>query len=490
MTTELDEVAETVETLRDGFETLFVRGVAASSASDRKGLAARAEAWERMGAQHVASRARAALAAVDADSRDAQAKLLGAYTSLHSFERLLSLDVARETWDRYLASDSSPPPEDLAPALTPLPDVPPIDDPKGAAALLDDLVKVTEDLVRTGLTSATAATRAKLDASFKESSRRRLLRVGASLRYVNEEVGRFLADDGSFTARRYSFFLHRSWLLARGARRALDRGDATLFASLVGGAGAAPRPVGELDVIALGVAKRVLSNACTFDVRLRVTDATDRTLVGQSLVFSLVFARKLDVPPEAYLLLPQAQKYVPRVFREHAVLRITDAALLPGRLVLGPKSTVTQTSAAPFTSWTDHYGWDARHAHKARARVVAHRPSPLDLPVEMHEEMIVRDWQLERVAGRSTTEKEVFTLRAAGLTLDATVPTEAKELASRLLEASKKKKRPPLFGTVHYELGRVVFLPLALLHDDGPDHITLSNESFSLTKLLGTLDLK
>jgi hypothetical protein len=107
----------------------------------------------------------------------------------------------------------------------------------------------------------------------------------------------------------------------------------------------------------------------------------------------------------------------------------------------------------------------------------------------MQDEVIVRDWQVDPAPLRSAADKEVYALRAGGVVMDATIPKDASELKEAFLAAAKKKERAPLFGTVHYEVGRVVLLPISLLYDEGPAHITLSNATVSMTTLLGSLDL-
>jgi hypothetical protein len=514
---ELEEVGRTADALRTDIESLFVRGLATSGAGERRGLVARTEEWERVGAHFVASKLRVAIRAAEADARDAPHALLSAYTSLHAFERVLSLEVAARAWTRFLAeqepdaetesaagSDEGAPPVAEAAAKN----APALDDPKGAAALAAELAKVVEDLVRTGLTSATSATRTKLDAAFKEASKRKLLRLGASLRYVNEEVGRFLADDGTFTARRYAFFLHRSWLLAKGLGVAITKGDARLTGLLAAGVGSAPEPVkGPLEVVTLGISKRVAASACGFDFRLRVVNAKDAALVGKSLVWSVVFARKAGVPAEAYLHLPQPQKFTPKIFRDANVVVVNGCAILGdgrggGRLMLGQTSTVTV--GKPFADWGAHRSWDRRGA---LARVKAHAPSPLDLAVEMVEEVVFDAWDLRDLGPTSAT------VVCGGLTTSVTFPAgdEGKDLRERLEAAAKKKKnRPALFGTVHYEAGQLVLQPLSLLGSPGapanpgnpgkaghavsavaaaPEHLTLSNENINLSALLGSLDI-
>lgn len=495
MSAQLEEVGRTADAIRSDIETAFVRGLATSNKSDRRGLEARTEEWERVGAHHVATKLRAALRAADADAKDAPNKFLSAYTSLHAFERVLSLEVARGAWASFLAQgqatredddDSDTPKSKAAPVEAPAALPPPLEDPKGAVELLGELTKLVEDLVRTGLTSASQATRARLDHAFKEASRRKLLRLGASLRYVNEEIGRFLAEDGTFAARRYSFFLHRCWLLAKGTHVAIGKKDARLVGSLTLGVASAPKPVGALEVVTLGVQKRASSAACSFDFRLRVVKSARASLVGQALVYSLVFARKAGVPPEAYLHLPQPQKFAPKILIGKTKVTISEAAVLEdgrggGRLVLGPKSTMS--TGADYDAWSSHYRWDP---DRAADRVEAHVPTPLDLAVEMQEEIVLDDWTLAPAPDGG------LRIQTPGLSFSATLPSgeEGQRLKKTLEVAAKKKKnRPSLLGAVHYEFGQLVLAPISLLDADGPEHILLSDENINLSALLGSLNL-
>ena len=496
MTLQLEEVGATADAIRADLESAFVRGLSTSTKADRRMLEARTEEWERVGAHHVATRLRAALRAADADTKDAPHAFLSAYTSLHAFERVLSLEVARNAWAAYGSFHA----EDAVVATTKeanhgrVPEATPesprkqeatLDDPQGAANLLDELSRLVEDLVRTGLTSATKATTTRLDSAFKEASRRKLLRLGASLRYVLEEVNRFIADDGTFAARRYSFFLHRSWLLAKGIRLGVSKGDARLVGSLTVGVGSTPQPCGRLELVTVGVGKRVAAAACSFDFRLRVLKSETPDLVGKSLVFSLVFAKKPDVPAEAYLHLPQPQKFATKLLSDKTEIVVTHALRIAddrggGRLLLGPKSTVT--AGSEHANWAAHFTWDpAGIATRARGHV----PSPLDLAVELQEEIVLEDWALE-------PKNDTFlVVRTPGLALHVALPPgeEGKTLHERLMSGARKKTRPRLFGTLHYEFGRIMLSPFSFLTNEGPEHLTLSNDKINLSSLLGTLNI-
>jgi hypothetical protein len=505
----LEEVGQEADTLRTELEQLYVRGLASSSAADWKKLASIAEQWERIGAGHIASCLTAALRAADAGSKDAPRALLSAHTSLHVFERVLSLEAAAEAWAACVAAQEDTEEADAAPAASPAPAVkppaaaPPIEDPKGALALLEELSRAVEDLVRTGIPVATEATRAKIDASFKEASRRKFLRLGPSLRYVNDDVGRYLASDPQFSIRRFSFFLHRSWLLARGMVKAIrDKNDA-LFASLAAAPSTAPRLVKSIEVVTLGVLKRTVASAYTFEFKLRIVGAAEPELVGRSLTYSLVFARKAegkakDLPAEAYLHLSQPQKFMPRVFRQDKVVKLTDAALMfdergGGRLALGPKSTVTEGGS--HTDWQPLFLFAPGAALE---RVKRHTPGPLDLAVELQEEVVISGATMSEQPIKTGDGRRIFALGGAdGLSFDAVIPDgpDGEELLPRLRAALKQADKPLLYGITYYEFGRMMLLPLSLLSTskkksakgDGPEHLMMSDKTFDVSALVGNL---
>jgi hypothetical protein len=472
----------------------------------------------RDGMTHVAARLRAMLQAVGGDAATAPAALLSAWTSVHVFERVLSLEVAAAAWARAIAQrdgggddggddgdddggdddsvEADDDPGDRAAVAAPAAPLAittlPAAEQKKLVALLDELAFAIEDLVRTGLTSATDATRQKLDVSFKEASRMKLLRLGASLRYVNEEVGRFLAHADSFSAKRLVFFAHRSWLLARGIGLALRERNDLVLARLLMQSARAPVPVKSIAVVTLGVYTRSVQTACTFDFRLRVVKADDPTLVGRALVLGLVFGRKsTEVTAEAFLHLPQPQQFEPIVFTEPRVVTITASAIAldergGGRLLLGPKATVTLGKA--------HKQWAPLLAFAMEpllARIRAQPITPLDLPVEVQDEVVLRDWTCAEDLARATVERRVFTVHAHGLAFDAVIPADGSgaPLAARFEACATAAANPPLYGLVHYEHGRLVLSPLATVADDGPTHLMLSGEKLDLTKLLGTLQL-
>jgi hypothetical protein len=107
------------------------------------------------------------------------------------------------------------------------------DDQRKLPRLLDDVSRAVEELLLTGLTTASEATRQTLDVSFREVARMRLLRLGSTLRAANEELGRFTAKDPNFSQKRLTFFLNRAWMLCRGLSRALSDDNQAEFDRLL-----------------------------------------------------------------------------------------------------------------------------------------------------------------------------------------------------------------------------------------------------------------
>ncbi|HWU86799.1 MAG TPA: hypothetical protein VN253_05975 [Kofleriaceae bacterium] len=495
------EIVGAVGTLAGQLETLVVRGVRAVGSDDLKQLAALHAELDRIGAAYLGSRIGELIAHVRGGDGKAAAALCGAQTALRVFDRVLTLHAAREALaagddDDGGGDDPAAAPEAAPPAPVKL------EDRAALLPMLAELAATVESLIATGLSTASAATRQKLDVSFKEASRRKLLRLGASLRYVNEELGRFLAEDAAFSARRFAFFLHRSWLLARGLHEAIRGDDAPWIARLL--MTREPEVVKRLDAIVLGVGKRAgADGGCSFEFRMRSVGTGGAVAAGTPIVWSCVFPPgKKGVPPEAYLHLPQPQKFAPKLLLDRAVYTITECAISRGepgggvRLMLGPKSTVT--AGKKHTDWAPHLAtdWDA-----IRARAAAHRVSPLELDVELQEPVVLRDWQVGAPEQRDD-DKLAYPIAADGrqLVVMAAKGAGDQELIAAL-DAQRKpargkgaKKaaaaRGPLFGLMHYERCQLVLQPLAIFGDDGPEYLTISNDKISISSLMGSLDFR
>jgi hypothetical protein len=555
---DIAEVGGAIFAARSLIETLFIRGLATASASDLKALSQHAEEWSQLGAVHIATRLQAMVAGVNGNSPSAPKMLLDVFTSLGVLERVLSTDVAQQTFamwppDVEVTAPDAPDENEVAPvvaapskskkkavvaavakpssklAASKKAAVNPVDsagpgkvktirhfdaaptataavvattvDDKATLQMADELVRAVEELVRTGLVSATESTRAKLDATFKEASRNKLQRIGASLRYVNEEVGRYLADDGTFSPRRFGLFMHRAWLLSRGVVQALREQNRTLAQRLAMGSGSnLVRSVKRMELVTLGVLKRVVSTACTFDFKLRIVGG-EADLIGRTVTWSFVFARKssaANVPAEAYLHLPQPQKYVPSMLVERHVIVVENAALTfderdNARVALGPPSAVT--AGALFEKWDSVYSWNVAAAN---SRVTSVATSPLDLAVESQQEIIIDSWTLRADVDRSNDERRVFAIEVAGdagdaaLHFDGVVTTGADgvELTAALeAAAATPTSRMPLYGVAYAEYGRMVMLPLSYLTEHGPKHLMWSKDHIDVAALMKTLTM-
>lgn len=504
-----DEVARTVETIRGRLEELVVRGVTSAGPDEAATLGALRDELTRLDAPHLASRLGELADALTQGGRGGGVRrLLLANTTLRVFERVMTLDVVDGLLGAAAASDPDEgepdeggpdddgPDADEAPAAAKKtrrgapapagPALPPAAEQKKLLPVLEELGRVVEDLVATGLTAASPATRAKLQVSATEAARLKLQRLAPALRYVNEEVQRFLDESPSFSATRLTFFLTRSWLLVRGLERALRTGDAAAAGALLWQRGGAPVQLPLVRAVVLGVSKRIVQDVSSaFEYRMRVLEDAGPLRAGQSLAWSFLRQLEPSFSADALLHIEQPQRFRPIALLGDRVLEWEDVAVSvldagPARLQLGPPSRVR--TGASFDGWEGFVGWDVA---RALERVRARRPSPLDLEVELEEEVVLDDWTLGEPRAGWKPDTVVYPVTWRGVPLDAIASThaEGEALRARLDALRKKKRLPPLFGLVHYELGRVVLRPLATLGDGGPRHLMISDENVNLADL-------
>ena len=369
--------------------------------------------------------------------------------------------------------------------------LPPPADRSKLETVLGLLAGAVEELLLGGLTTASESTRGAITGAMQEAARFRLLRLGSALRATAEELGRFHRQDPAFSRRRLTFFLCRSWLLARGIAHALRTGDEREYDRLTWAP--ATRPLPAVEVVCLGVVKKVAAGSfVAFDFRLRATADAGPVLAGQRLTWSAIFPVKpgVEVPPEGFLHLPQKQKFAPALFLDRATIHVRDAALSEdesggGRIVLAEGSTLA--AGKPFTDWCRFLDWSPA---PAAARLARHRPGPLDLDTELQEEVILRDYRIGPPVDGDEPGHSLYPVTAGPLTLHAVVGPEAEGKALRKgLDALRKLKKdwPPLFGLMHYERCRLAFQPLAAFGPDGPDYLIISKDVVNKAALLKAL---
>jgi len=185
-------------------------------------------------------------------------------------------------------------------------------DTKKLSVMLEQLAVAIEELLLTGLTTASEATIQILNISFQEASRAGLLRLGSTLRVACEELIRYTREQPEFSSKRFSFFLNRTWLLSKGLLKAIKEDDRDEFERLTWSVPVTPCE--KLEVVTLGVSKKYVAGAfCSFEFRMRsVGTAGEGIEEGQKLIWSVVFPvkPKQDIPPESFLHLPQKQKFI------------------------------------------------------------------------------------------------------------------------------------------------------------------------------------
>ncbi len=352
--------------------------------------------------------------------------------------------------------------------------------------LCDGLLQAVEELLQAGMTAASKSTIERIDVSFKEASRMKLLRLGSTLRIANEEIARFQAGAEQFSPRRLVFFLTRTWILAHGIRRALDAGDEKAFQRLR--YTPPTEVVPQVSVVTLGASKRAVPGAfVAFEFRLRAVAEAPPIKKGELLIWSCVhpLRKDLDLPAEAFLHLPQKQKFKPIILLEKNLITISTCTIArqpetATRLSLTEKSTVTAGGA--FKDWSGLATWDIR---RSRQRLGKHQPTPLDLDVELQEEIVLDDWSPGPLREQDDSY-DTLSIAAAGLPLEARLDRgpSGEPLRARMLKLAENSKRPRLFGTMHYESCRLLFQPLSALEKDDIEYLTISPEKVSQAQLV------
>jgi hypothetical protein len=366
--------------------------------------------------------------------------------------------------------------------------LPPANDRPKLAHTLDDLAAAVEELLQGGLTTVSESTRQTISVALQEAARARLFRLGATLRTLGEELGRFARQDPAFSRRRLSFFLGRSWILSRGLARALHEDDEYAYDRL---AWVPPsEPVAEVRAVCLGAAKKVAPGSIVaFDFRLRALADAGPIREGGRLTWSFIFPAKpgSSIPPEGYLHLPQKQKFAPILLLERAVITLTDAVVTAdgeGNARIAASESSKVATATPFDDWPRFLEWSPEGALE---RIASHQPGPLDVETELQEEVILRDYSIGPPAESDEPGGLAYPITAGPIAFHAVVgPGVEGQALAKSLDGLRKPRaaRPPLFGLMHYERCRLVLLPLTTFGENGPDYLTISKENVDKAALL------
>jgi hypothetical protein len=370
--------------------------------------------------------------------------------------------------------------------------LPPPADRSKLIALLAHLGTAVEELLLSGLTTASAATRQTLAGAMQEAARFRLLRLGSTLRTATEELTRFTAHDPTFSRRRLTFFLNRAWLLSRGLAHALQTADEKEYDRLTWSP--PTQPLARVDLVCVGAAKRVAAAFVAFEFRFRALADAPPIATGQRLTWSAVFPLKpgLEIPPEGFLHLPQKQKFTPFILLDRKSIAIEHASIVNdeaggARLSLTDQSTVILGPA--LNEWEQFLDWQKATALE---RLRKHTPGPLDLDTELQEEIVLHDYTIGTPTDGDVPGQTVYPITAGHLAFSAIVSSEAegKALRKSLDELRKlKKNRPPLYGLMHYERCRLAFQPLTAFRPE-PDYLTISKENVNKAALLKAINFK
>jgi hypothetical protein len=236
------------------------------------------------------------------------------------------------------------------------------------------------------------------------------------------------------------------------------------------------------------VVKRVVPGAfASFEFRLRARGAAGPVGDKEPLIWSCVFPLRadLDLPSEAFLHLPQKQKFKPSLLLEKKVIHIEKCAVSvqPGgaaRLLLGDSSIVTAGDES--ADWSSLVEWDMA---RAAARLQQHRPTPMDLEIELQEEVMISDWQPGDL--RETEEGyDLLPVEAGNMAFELRLDRgpSGEPLRGVMIKMAEKKRRPAIFGVAHYESCQVILQPLSTFGKNGIEYLTVAPDKISQAELV------
>lgn len=367
--------------------------------------------------------------------------------------------------------------------------LPPVAERPKLRATLDQLSAAFEELLLGGLTTASEATRQTLAGALQEAARMKLLRLGAILRVLADDLNRFNKQDPLLSRRRLTLFLNRGWVVARGLSHALETNNEKEYDRL--NITPITQPLASIDVVCMGVVKKVTPAVAQFQFRFRAVSPAGPVKDGDAISWSFIQPIKnKDIAPETYLHLSQKQKFLPFGFLEKKVQTIQNAVISQDeaknwRLSLTDQSTVTAGGA--FADWQRFLTWTPE---AALGRLIMQSPGPLDLETELQEEIVLRDYAVGASGDGDEPGQTAYPITAGHMTLNAIVgpPVEGKTLKKHLDDLRKlKRNRPPMFGLMHYERCRLVLQPLAAFTASGPEYLTISQERVDKAAILRDL---
>lgn len=341
-----------------------------------------------------------------------------------------------------------------------------------------------EEVLNSGLTTASSSTSQALGVTFQSAAKLRLLRLASTLRSTNEEINRFVKDDKHFSQSRLMFFLNRSWLLCKGLQHAIETKDKKRLAKLL--LSPETKKVKRLKVVCLGVTKKIAANSfCAFEFRLRSVGKRE------PYIWSTVFPMKpgAAIPAEGYLHLPQKQKFTAHVFLEKRVVQISNAmvSVAPNgvkRIQFTDDSKVE--SLDEFDQWKQFLKWDPKAAMK---RIADQQVSPFDVETELQEEVFFSDFELEKPVAQKEKNRRVFYLKQHQTVFDLVVSdgVEGKATLNCLNQLQTKQNfGGTLFGAMHYSNCRFEIQPLTVFDDEKNEleYITISQKTVDKRALL------
>ena len=150
------------------------------------------------------------------------------------------------------------------------------------------------------------------------------------------------------------------------------------------------------------------------------------------------------------------------------------------RLALTDASAMS--SGDEFADWQPLLSWDIPQSAE---RLEQHRPTPMDLEIELQEEVFLSSWQPGEQ--RPTDDGyDILPIESNFLPLEVRLDRgpSGVPVSGVVSKMARKKRRPPIYGLAHYEACRLILQPLSALKKDGIEYLTVSPDKISQAELV------
>jgi hypothetical protein len=139
-----------------------------------------------------------------------------------------------------------------------------------------------------------------------------------------------------------------------------------------------------------------------------------------------------------------------------------------------------------FEEWEQFMNWSSAPVLE---KINNHNTGPLDLEIELQDEVILTNWNLKETPEYENDENSFYLLTSGRLSFHLSLSKKDKDESNMTLETLRKAKPDShkIFGLLHFESCKMIFQPVTLFDDKGPKYLQISDKKIDRAALLRTL---